>query len=430
MTQSNSYSSQCLKILVAALVLTATPWGAARGESLTLDEALRAARAINSRLQSARHAVESARGRAERAGAWPNPALSFAAEEVPRGGSVADGKSVVGLSQTLPFPLKKSYDGRAGRSETEGFRADFETASIALERDVKIAFYQVLAAQRSLTISREALGVATALADAARRRVESGAAPLQEELRAEIERERANSDLVAREAEHALARASLFALMGTPGYDGPLAGDLSADTAFPGALPADSTVAPSIPEPGFARSSHPLLEGAEARVRRAEQELRRVKLEPLPDLDLRLAAGRDANDSDIVEFEAAISIPFFDFSGGLRREKRAELEAARAEATAIAIDFETSRRKTTETFRAAARQTLAYRDDIVPRAERALELVRGGFDAGKFGLIDLLDTQRTLAEARLAYIERLLELNSARAEWEALNVEAGDRHAP
>ena len=53
-------------------------------------------------------------------------------------------------------------------------------------------------------------------------------------------------------------------------------------------------------------------------------------------------------------------------------------------------------------------------------AEKALELVRGGFEQGKFGFIDLLDTQRTTAEARLAYQQKLLELNIAQAELEAL----------
>ncbi len=70
-------------------------------------------------------------------------------------------------------------------------------------------------------------------------------------------------------------------------------------------------------------------------------------------------------------------------------------------------------------LRAAGEQVIAYRDRILPKAEEALRLVQGGFEAGKFGFIDLLDTQRTVAEARLAYQEKLLELNTARAELEA-----------
>jgi cobalt-zinc-cadmium efflux system outer membrane protein len=47
-------------------------------------------------------------------------------------------------------------------------------------------------------------------------------------------------------------------------------------------------------------------------------------------------------------------------------------------------------------------------------------LVRIGFAEGKFNFIDLVDTQRTAAEARLAYQQRLLEMNLAQADLEAL----------
>jgi outer membrane protein TolC len=55
----------------------------------------------------------------------------------------------------------------------------------------------------------------------------------------------------------------------------------------------------------------------------------------------------------------------------------------------------------------------------LPKAEEALRLVRGAFEAGKIGLLDLVDTQRTLAEVRLAYWGKLLELNLAQTDLEA-----------
>ena len=57
---------------------------------------------------------------------------------------------------------------------------------------------------------------------------------------------------------------------------------------------------------------------------------------------------------------------------------------------------------------------------ILPKANEALRLVQTGFEQGKFGFIDLLDTQRTTAEVRLTYQQKLLELNVAQAELEAL----------
>ena len=50
----------------------------------------------------------------------------------------------------------------------------------------------------------------------------------------------------------------------------------------------------------------------------------------------------------------------------------------------------------------------------------ALRLVQTGFEQGKFGFIDLADTQRTTAEVRLTYQQKLLEMNIAQAELAAL----------
>jgi cobalt-zinc-cadmium efflux system outer membrane protein len=71
-------------------------------------------------------------------------------------------------------------------------------------------------------------------------------------------------------------------------------------------------------------------------------------------------------------------------------------------------------------YHTAADQVANYRERILPKAEEALRLVRTGFEEGKFNFIDLVDTQRTTAEARLAYQQKLLEMNVAQAELEAL----------
>jgi len=421
--QCTRFDASHMKALIALfgfLFLILPAASAATGpKTLSLEDALRAAFANNPRVRSALEGIESTAGRAEQRGTWPNPQISFSAEDVPSGNSLSQGKNLIRLSQTVPFPLKPWTEGRIGESELGESRAAYDLFATALERDVKIAFYRALAADQSLAIAREMAGGAEALAVASLRRVEAGDAPLQEQLRAEIELERVRSEVVRREQERALALEDLFTLMGGPPGEVSLAGDLSADT----------TLVPSTAENESDEPQHPLLAGAAARVDRMEAELRRAKLEPLPDFDLSFATGRDEADSHVLEVEAGISIPLFNFSGGLKREKRADLEAARAELTAAERDLAASRRNAERTFRAVAEQAAAYRDRILPRAEQALALVRGGYDAGKFGFIDLLDTQRTLAEVKLACVEKLFELNSARAEWDALNRPSTERQS-
>ena len=92
---------------------------------------------------------------------------------------------------------------------------------------------------------------------------------------------------------------------------------------------------------------------------------------------------------------------------------------AAADADAMAQRLRSAWGAASQRFRTAAEQVANYRERILPKANAALRLVQTGFEQGKFGFMDLLDTQRTAAEVRLAYQRKLLELNLAQAEIEA-----------
>jgi cobalt-zinc-cadmium efflux system outer membrane protein len=128
--------------------------------------------------------------------------------------------------------------------------------------------------------------------------------------------------------------------------------------------------------------------------------------------------GRD--DNAIIQFRVSVPLPILDRAKGRTAEARAEFLAAEAQLAAASLRLERDYAVIRQRFTAAVQQLTAYRDRIVPRADQALKLVRTGFDEGKFTFIDLLDTQRTTAEAHLAYQQKLLELSVAQAELETL----------
>ncbi|MEI8040532.1 MAG: TolC family protein, partial [Verrucomicrobiota bacterium] len=166
-------------------------------------------------------------------------------------------------------------------------------------------------------------------------------------------------------------------------------------------------------------AQHPHLRTARTNRERAKLEYRRAKLDPFPDVTLGVAGGRDAAANEtLMEFRVSLPLPIFDRGQGRKREARALADMARYDLTAIEQrlfkDFDAAEAR----LRAAGEQVETYRTRILPKAEEALKLVRGGFEAGKFGFLDLVDTQRTLAEVRLAYLDKLLELNLAHAELE------------
>jgi cobalt-zinc-cadmium efflux system outer membrane protein len=105
---------------------------------------------------------------------------------------------------------------------------------------------------------------------------------------------------------------------------------------------------------------------------------------------------------------------------GREREANANVEVATADHLSVQQQLQREWANARQRYRTAMEQVARYRERILPKAEEALRLVQIGFEQGKFGFIDLVDTQRTDAEAHLGYHEKLLELNIARAELEAL----------
>ena len=162
--------------------------------------------------------VAAAAGRAYQAKLWSNPELELSAEDWPvnNGRGFSDAKQTVGVAQSLPFPGKKKLDRRIGVSGVRLSEAQLSVRRLELVRDVKTAFYQVLAAERFVAVEKELVTLAESSASTARKRVAAGAAPEQEQLRAEIPLEQARTELSGFQRDLVSARQTLALLLGRP----------------------------------------------------------------------------------------------------------------------------------------------------------------------------------------------------------------------
>jgi cobalt-zinc-cadmium efflux system outer membrane protein len=125
-------------------------------------------------------------------------------------------------------------------------------------------------------------------------------------------------------------------------------------------------------------------------------------------------------DQSIIQLGFALPLPILDTGKGKKHEARANVVVAEAELTRVQQALQREWANAQNRYRTAVEQVANYRNRLLPKATEALRLVQTGFEEGKFGFIDLLDTQRTTAEARLVYQKKLLEMNIAQAELEAL----------
>jgi cobalt-zinc-cadmium efflux system outer membrane protein len=147
----------CIGLATAATL----PGQAAGSDGLSLDRAIRLALENNPELQASDARKEAAAVRQEQARAWPNPELELSSEDMPVNRSrMSQGKHMAGISQTLPWPGKRKADGEIGTADAAAGAADWRLDRADLVREVKVAYYQVQAAERSAAVAEDLVKVA------------------------------------------------------------------------------------------------------------------------------------------------------------------------------------------------------------------------------------------------------------------------------
>lgn len=254
--------------------------------------------------------------------------------------------------------------------------------------------------------------MAESSATTARKRVDAGAAAYQEQLRAEVQLEQARTELTGFQRELATARQVFVTILGRPELK---------DASLSGAL-AEVPDASLMEDAGAERlAKHPSAAAAQVNLDRAQLANRRARLEPYPDVKVGVSGGRvGESDQSIIQLGFSLPLPILDRGKGKQQEARANVSVAEAELHAVRQQLQREWANALKRYRTAAEQVANYRERILPKAGEALRLVQTGFEQGKFNFIDLVDTQRTTAEVRLTYQQKLLEMNVARAELEAL----------
>ena len=382
--------------------------------ALSLDMAVRLALENSPGLRAASGRVEAAAGRATQARAWSNPELELTAEDWPLrdGRRYADAKRTIGVFQVVPFPGKRSLNRQIGGAGVKLSEAELAVRRVELVREVKIGFFRVLALEQQTGVSAQLLAIADASAVTARKRVDAGAAAYQEQLRAEVQAEQARSVVGDLQRDLASGRQILAALIGRP--------DLSSAKLVGGLA--------ELPDAHLLRgpaaellAGHPSLRAAQTNLEQAELASRRARLDSYPDVKVGIGVGENGETGrSIGQVSLSMPLPILDRGKGARQEARANVLVATAELRVVQQQLQRDWMNGIGRYRTASEHVASYRERILPRAIEALRLVQTGYEEGKFRFIDLVDTQRTTAEVRMTYQDKLLELNIAQAELEVL----------
>lgn len=390
--------------------------GEAIPETFTLDTAIQTALEKNPQLAAMRKNIEAAEGRIKQAQLRPNPRLQYNAEEVPAHGTngidPGKGQNTLGIGQLFETGGKRGLRTEVARREKTVAELEYEALALDIMSQTKRAFYEVLAAKEGFKIAEETARIARNLEDAARKRFEAGDIPQIEVFKAEVETARSINDRTNAEVELLNAQKRLFTVMGEPEVQSrePV-GALSKETPI---LDLDKLQL-------YLSQNYPLLEAGKQNVERANTIVKQAKREVIPNLDVSAGYGRDGGaEEDIARLAVEVPFPIFNRNQGKIAESRALVGKAERDYKTLYNNLLLQLNQTFSTYGAQGKQVKAFIEEILPRAEQSLNLATEGYKEGEFSYLDVLDAQRTLAQARASYISTLKGLNVTIAELEKL----------
>ena len=402
--------------LACALAFLVSPWlaGTSCADALTMREALARALAASPRLTAAERDIGIATGRRIQAGALLNPELSYEQDDSFGTGVHSGTKSAettLQISQVFEWFGKRDARIAAGRAGVEV--AAIERTAVRLEvlSETAIAFLNVLGAQRRIQILDEQVGAIDRLTPLLQRRVEAGASSPAETGRAEVASALVKADRERVRASLASARRELAVLMGDTA---PKFASVSGRLDTTGRPPSFQSVVAGI-------DANPQLTRWTAIYAQRNAELLLARLKPYPDVGL--AAGWrhfNATNDDAVRLTLSVPIPVFDQNQGNILSAQESLAKTRAERDANRNTLIVIAGRAYDSLQGSLRELAVLRETAIPKAQQAADAISEGYGQGRFSLLEVLDAQASVAQARLREQEALQNFHVAVATIEGL----------
>lgn len=382
----------------------------------TLEQAIAAAGGSAPAAEVGRTSVEAAQAARTVAGLRPNPQLQSQVENVAGSGPYRgfdQAETTVGIAIPIELGGKRSARIAVADAQTGRVRLLAAVAEADIRLQVTTLYIDALAADRRAATAQDQLRIAGEALRAARVRVQAGRASPIEEQRAEVARLNAEAALAQARRLADAARVNLSRRIGAPP-----AGEL------------DAGVLDRLPVAGYGPTSSAAagtlaLAAADADLAVADAGVRLARSQRVPDIVVGPALRHLATTNDTaVVFSLSVPIPLFNSGSAAVAQARAERSRADAQRRVSELDVEQA---ITDAEAQADNAALAARNaagPVLAAAQEAARIARIGYREGKFGQLELLDAERTLAETRVAAIDALANYQNARAQVERLTAPA------
>ncbi|WP_150678089.1 TolC family protein [Pandoraea pneumonica] len=373
--------------------------------ALTLAQAMRSALENNIGLKVARREIDAQSGALLQASARPNPELSVLQEDF----RSTTRTTTAQLTQPIELGGQRKWRVEAGSAAQRAAELDAQASEAAVRSEVVARYYETLASAELVDLATQTASIAQETHAAVQRRVKAGKVSPVDEGRAQIAANNAQIELASANAARDRARARLAQVLSV------------GEAQLPGTLSGSLDALPSLPEwsrLAAALDITPAVRSASEEIQRRDALAKLESAQRIPDLSVTLGLKR-VTDGGRTDNQAvvglSIPLPIFDTRRGATLEAVQRADIARDAYLGVRQQQQATLTSAYAEFTAAREATRRLRDDILPQAQSAYDATRRGFLLGKFGFLDVLDAQRTLAQARSQYITSVASAYSAYA---------------
>lgn len=384
-----------------------------------LQDAIKKALTASPRLKSADATVAGAAGNRSQASAWANPEVSVEAENI--GGSgpysgVRSAEMTAGVSQLIEIGGKRSARIDVADREQEAATIQRRIAEADLVLDVTKAYANAVAAQEEVALYQNQVNLAEDVLSVVGQRVSAAAEPVIQQSKAKVAFASSKIALEKAQRNESAAGRTLALLIGEPAK-----------------VRANSTDFYQVSEPAQSDAEAALMNGLDFRYNAALLEkanatidLERAAAVPDPTIS---AGVRQFREDDEQAFLVGVSLPLpiFNLNGGNIEKAKQEASKADADRLVALQDSMARLEEHRQQLQASYIEISQIKETVLPQAEAAFTQARRGYNAGKFAYLEVLDAQRTLADAKLSYVAALKDYHTNKAEIDRLTVGQADK---
>lgn len=383
-------------------------------QRLTLKAAIRKAITVAPNLRSVQYAFNASMGKVEQANYYANPEFHFELENIIGSGQfngLTMAEYTYSIVQKIELGGKRIARMQRAKAESKAQYVNISAERLSIRQNVIISYIQVLVAEKKLNVADNQKKLAHDLMNTISKRV-AAAAELDHQL-SNAETTYAKSVMKRQQLarEYNAAKEKLRILLGEVSLKYKL----------------DDRILFSLKAPmSLAEYKKSLLFTAEMRrlhfievEKQATLKLEKALSVPDPNFSLGIRYFKNSSDKAYV-FGASIPLPVYDQNKGEISRAKARVVQAESDKQYFAHQWEENLTNNWQLWKASFFDAKHFKTKLLPAAEKAFKLARGGYEKGRLSYLEVLEAQRFLFESQMQYYDTLYRCHLARANVERL----------